>query len=290
MNTPIDTNAWSGPTSGPRYGNAYEDNTSTSLVTEQHSTQTDSHPQRMPSPGDYRPPIVWNESNKTESGPDTVHHQETVHTSYETSNAYQYAGTRLGNQDPTPYNAYAPTHTPTPQVAETAAAETAATTAAATEAALPPKWEEKRKPSKARLLLRFLQFLGAVGSLGFAAGASPFAGISPPLASVACFYFLFAVAIVSFLWAGFHLGHYVYRRLAHGAKMNRPAMTGLDTLLAILWGVGVIVEVTKYPCPPGGFNHWCDFYNVSIFWGFLSFALFIAAAVWDVVGACLSRK
>lgn len=72
--------------------------------------------------------------------------------------------------------------------------------------------------------------------------------------------------------------------------MNRVLMTGIDLLLAILWGIGAIVEIVKYRCAPGGYNHWCDFYNVSIFWAMLAFVLFIVAVVWDVVGACVARR
>lgn len=67
-------------------------------------------------------------------------------------------------------------------------------------------------------------------------------------------------------------------------------MTGIDLLLAILWGIGTIVEIAKFPCSPGGYDHWCDFYNVSIFWGMLSLVLFLMAAGWDVIGSCIARR
>ncbi|KAI9321049.1 hypothetical protein BX666DRAFT_1913962 [Dichotomocladium elegans] len=38
-------------------------------------------------------------------------------------------------------------------------------------------------------------------------------------------------------------------------------MSGIDLLLAILWGIGSIVEIAMYRCRPGDYHHWCDFYN-----------------------------
>lgn len=86
------------------------------------------------------------------------------------------------------------------------------------------------------------------------------------------------------------MGYYLFRRCAKGLKMNRGFLVGIDLLLAILWGIGVIVEVAKFNCPPGQHNHWCDFYNVSIFFGFVAFASFIVAVVWDTVGGCITHK
>lgn len=71
-------------------------------------------------------------------------------------------------------------------------------------------------------------------------------------------------------------------------KMNRPIMFGIDLLFAILWGIGIIVEIAKYRCTWGG--KFCAFYNVSIFWGFVTFVAFIIASCWDVFGACRNRR
>jgi hypothetical protein len=61
----------------------------------------------------------------------------------------------------------------------------------------------------------------------------------------------------------------------------------VDLLLAVLWGIGVIIEAVKYKCTDGG--KFCAFYNVSLFWGFFSFALYIISAGWDIFGACSQR-
>lgn len=70
--------------------------------------------------------------------------------------------------------------------------------------------------------------------------------------------------------------------------MNRPLIVAFDLIMAILWGIGVIIEVSKFHCTGG--SKFCTFYNVSIFFGFLAFASYIVALFWDILGACRSRK
>ena len=65
-------------------------------------------------------------------------------------------------------------------------------------------------------------------------------------------------------------------------------MFAIDFLMALLWGIGVIIEVVKFRCTDGG--KFCSFYNVSIFWGFLAFAGYILALCWDLYGGCASRR
>jgi hypothetical protein len=36
--------------------------------------------------------------------------------------------------------------------------------------------------------------------------------------------------------------------------------------------------------------HRCDFYNVSIFWGFLAFFSFALTLFWDIFGACRKAR
>lgn len=71
-------------------------------------------------------------------------------------------------------------------------------------------------------------------------------------------------------------------------KMNRTIMLAIDLLFAVLWGIGVIIEVSKFRCTDGG--KFCSFYNVSIFWGFLAFAAYILAVFWDIWGTCCGSK
>ncbi|KAI8089078.1 uncharacterized protein BX664DRAFT_279798 [Halteromyces radiatus] len=275
-NTSTTQNPWSNeptsttPTGGPRFGNAYEDSGWSG---------------RMPSPSDYRHQ-TRTESNKIEYSSEDQQ-QANV-------NAYEFSGTRFGNQEQHLGNAYSPVSTPTitpatpprrPDTTETTSNKPDASSA------LPPVWDERRMhPSKWRLLSRFILFIAAIGHLGFAAGASPKSGQPVPFDSAACFYYLFAVAILTIIWTVFHMGYYLFRRFAKYTKMKRPLMLGIDLLLAILWGIGVIVEVAKYHCSPGGYDGWCDFYNVSIFFGFVCFAGFIGEVAWDSVGGCITHK
>ncbi|CAO3633696.1 unnamed protein product [Cunninghamella echinulata] len=223
----------------------------------------------------------------------------TLASSQNNNNAYQYTGTPYGNKDTSPTeNAYSPAIPPRPlstsnqeQGTQQANKKKWWKSKTKDENGVPIEWDDKRMhPSKLRLLLRFIQFIASVGHLGFAAGASPFSGEGVPFYTAACFYYLFAVAILTIFWTLYHIGYFCFRRFAKGTKMNRPFMIATDTLFAILWGIGMIVEVAKFNCPPGEYNGWCHFYNVSIFWGFVCFASFIGAAVWDGVGGCITHK
>ncbi|KAI7884569.1 hypothetical protein K492DRAFT_158215 [Lichtheimia hyalospora FSU 10163] len=301
-NNPFEDNPWSGTNNnGPRFGNAYEDDNSNAWSTpsQQHRSTPDPVP-RMPSPSDYRTNSTvqqtsWNESNKTEYPTTSSAWDQDPPTSIPSTpqNAYQYSGTRYAsptlNNTYESDNAYSKTEVTSQSTPPPPAGGKPRPNKNDAETALPPVWDEKRlNPSKLRLLLRFLQLIASIGHLGFAAGASPYSGDDVPFDNAACFYFLWAVAILTIIWSFFHLSYWCYRRVAHGNKFNRVIMTGIDLLLAILWGIGTIVDIAKYPCSPG--DAWCNFYNVSIFWGMLSFVLFMVAVGWDFVGACVARR
>jgi hypothetical protein len=167
MSNPFEQNSnpWSSSNepSGPVYGNAYEDtNKVTSPALPPRAQPASPYgTQRMPSPSDYQQPTAnaWQESNKTldEGSP-----------SPQPQNAYQYTGTAYGNPA-SPTNAYSPqpTHTPTPMHVSddnnNKKNETIETDSIS----------KNSRPSRIRLLMRFILFVFAVGHLGFAAGASP---------------------------------------------------------------------------------------------------------------------
>ncbi|CAO3699697.1 unnamed protein product [Rhizopus stolonifer] len=176
------SNPWS--EGGPKYGNAYESSSPPPALPpriKETPTLVPSSPfgtQAMPSPSNYQPQSPANawqqqESNKTLEEP-----------TYNT-NAYQYTGTAYGNS-PTVTSAYSPQPIHTENITTTGypnqKAESVITSSAT-----------KGRPSKLRALFRVILFIFAVGHLGFAAGASPYSGVSVPLDSSACFYFLFAV-------------------------------------------------------------------------------------------------
>ncbi|KAI8884388.1 hypothetical protein K501DRAFT_294102 [Backusella circina FSU 941] len=123
--------------------------------------------------------------------------------------------------------------------------------------------------------------------LGFAAGASPYSGEPVPFPTTSCFYYLYAISIISIIWSLFHVLFYFYRRITRKQKFNRVILFSIDLLLATLWGIGLIIEAVKYKCTDGG--KFCAFYNVSLFWGFFSFAIYIISTGWDIFGACNQR-
>ncbi|CEP07816.1 hypothetical protein [Parasitella parasitica] len=171
------------------------------------------------------------------------------------NDAYRYTGTPYGNQSLHANNAGYPPNSPT-----LSNAKPSGTTASSSAGPDPWNGETYHTPNKWRFWFRFVILLASIGHLGFAAGARPYSGEDVPFYTSACFYYLFAV------------------------KMNRPIMFAIDLLMAVLWGIGVIVEAAKFKCTDGG--KFCNFYNVSIFWGFLAFAAYIFALFWDIWGAC----
>ncbi|KAF1800351.1 hypothetical protein FB192DRAFT_1380282 [Mucor lusitanicus] len=286
-------NPWSSPSAnsnGPLYGNAYEStnisSASPALPPRKPANNTASSPygtQRMPSPSDYanNTPVVnaWQESNKT------LDEQEFGRNSpQQPVNAYQYTGTAYGNTS-TPATAYSPQPVHNNAANTTSKIETPMTVTDS-----PATVNRADLPSKIRLLLRVVLFISAVGHLGFAAGASPFSGEGVPFDSSACFYFLFAVAIMSIIYSGYHIIFYFFRRFGKADKMKRVIMIMCDLLMALLWGIGIIVEIAKYTCPPGQHSGWCNFYNTSIFFGFISFVIYVVLLGWDAFGGMCGGK
>ncbi|KAI9284431.1 hypothetical protein BC943DRAFT_279457 [Umbelopsis sp. AD052] len=103
--------------------------------------------------------------------------------------AYQFSGTRYGNEDNTG-NAYSVAN---PNAPGTAAAAGQGPKPDASNA-LPPVWTDNKSspPSKSRLGIRIVQLVASVGSIGFAAGASPYSHQPVPFDNKALFYFLWA--------------------------------------------------------------------------------------------------
>ncbi|GAB5588273.1 hypothetical protein Unana1_03173 [Umbelopsis nana] len=288
-------NPWSGPSAnnagGPAYGNAYEDsanNNSTwnygSMRMPEPSIPTAKSPlgtmNRINTPNQYSN-NAW-DTDKTEVPAEDGHNTwNGASPSMANQNAYQYSGTRYGNTDTTG-NAYSAASDPAPATEN--AAQTPKPDAAS---ALPPVWTEtsQSKPSKSRLGLRFVQLISCIGSIGFAAGASPYSHQDVPFDNKALFYFLWAWAIISIFWVFYQIFIFLSRRIRGGRKLSRIILILVDLVFAVIWGVCVIVEIADYKCPPGQHYGWCDFYNVSIFWGFLAFVAFAITFFWDIFGA-----
>lgn len=272
----------------PPYGNAYESNTTNPPTGGGFSSTGNNN--------------AWEhrESNKTEytannNAWDTTpaHYQQAPSSPYASNNAvrpqpqqqdaYQYTGTPYGNQSGNHQaNAYS-------QQTETSHHQQQQQQQNKPSAG-PDPWngEVYHTPNKWRFWFRFVLLLASIGHLGFAAGARPYSGQDVPFYTSACFYYLFAVAVLSIIWSAYHVFFYCYRRMLKKPKTNRPIMFALDLLMAVLWGIGVIVEVAKFRCTDG--SKFCSFYNVSIFWGFVAFAGYIVTFFWDVLGGCRSRR
>lgn len=175
-------NAWS---DGPRYGNAYDNNTASSTPTpppvlpalppRKHNNSTNKtqvqssgspsfQTQRMPSPSAYHQNAWSSESNKT---------LEEANRSPSPANAYQYSGTPYGNTTLSSTNAYSPQMTNSNVENNNNEHKPHKIEAPMSIADSPMETDAASLPSKIRLGLRMILFIAAVGHLGFAAGASP---------------------------------------------------------------------------------------------------------------------
>ncbi|KAI8884632.1 hypothetical protein K501DRAFT_247573 [Backusella circina FSU 941] len=261
MSNPFeDHNAWG---NGPAHGNAYENTTSPPLPA-RNKPPIPNRP--TPPPSRPTPPAAtyqqnaWEDSNKV---------LDESYTPTPPVDAYQYSGTPYGNTS----------LSPTPATATKQENDV-------------ERSERKRgyRPSRLRILIRIIMLIASVGYLGFSAGASPYSGEDIPFDSSACFYFLYAVGAFSFTYSLFHVIFYFVRWFGSSGKMKRPLLIIFDLFMCLMWGIGIVVEISQFKCSPGGYNHWCDFYNTSIFFGFLSFVAYIIALGWDVFGACRSSR
>ena len=66
----------------------------------------------------------------------------------------------------------------------------------------------------------------------------------------------------------------------HEGKFSILVYLG-DFAMIIALGMTTWYLAGTYACPPGEYNGWCDFYNVSIFFGTLGFVLFAITMCWS---------
>jgi hypothetical protein len=166
-------NPWSGPSAnnagGPAYGNAYED-------TANNNSSWNYGSMRMPEPSVPNSSSPMGTMNRTNtpnnySGNAWDGDKTEVPNGEPNQNAYQYAGTRYGNEDTTG-NAYSVADRNAPGTMGSAAGGQVPKPNA--DNALPPVWTDNKtsRPSKSRLGIRIVQLIACIGSIGFAAGAS----------------------------------------------------------------------------------------------------------------------
>ncbi|RKP12096.1 hypothetical protein BJ684DRAFT_21340 [Piptocephalis cylindrospora] len=148
----------------------------------------------------------------------------------------------------------------------------------------------KERPSVKRLILRFIILLCSIGALGFLAGAKPYSGHSNPFDSDAGIIFLYIISALSILVSLFFILHYCVRRVTKRTKMRRWIVGIIDLILALAFGVDVLVMIIHQKCGIGLMNGWCDFYNTALAFGFMAFFFTGISVLWDVFGTCANCK
>ncbi|KAG1145367.1 hypothetical protein G6F37_004013 [Rhizopus arrhizus] len=160
MSAPFDQNPWQDP-HGPRYGNAYEDESSAAYYVNSYG-----QPQMpMPMPGYSATGYnnAWNtESNKTEQEP-------VPQSNFVPQDAYQYSGTAYGNQPQNTGGAYSHVSMNDIHQQESPKKENENTTMDTAGGG----GDAYCKPPQLRFWLPLVAFLASIGHLGFAAGARP---------------------------------------------------------------------------------------------------------------------
>ncbi|CAO3612722.1 unnamed protein product [Mucor fragilis] len=121
------------------------------------------------------------------------------------------------------------------------------------------KVDDRKSPSsKWKLILRILQLFCVIGSFGFQASANAWSGrTSVPFDNVALLYFFYGIEWAAFIWSSFCI--YVDMSLRFNSKHGniKPAVgLAMDTLLAVLLGIAISMEIGAYTCPAGGFDGW----------------------------------
>ncbi|KAH8549111.1 hypothetical protein BGW37DRAFT_503613 [Umbelopsis sp. PMI_123] len=145
------------------------------------------------------------------------------------------------------------------------------------------------KPSIPRLCLRIWQVISSAATFAFQAAGPAVARMDFPF-EPALQYFVFGVTILSLMWGSFLIYVYLTRRYGKGGKVNRPVLCIGDTFITVCLGVGVIFEISKYPCPPGTMNGMCDMFNTGLFFGVTLFTVSTAATLWDIFGSLESIR
>ncbi|KAK9764217.1 hypothetical protein K7432_008461 [Basidiobolus ranarum] len=147
-----------------------------------------------------------------------------------------------------------------------------------------------RPPNRWRVLLRFTGLIGSIGAFGFSVGASAYSGRSTPFSDKSAIKFLYIWSAISIVAFTYFLLNMLNRRVRSGAKIPRKWLLIADIVLAICWGFDVVFLIAKNHCPVGKLDGWCDFFNTSIFFAVLTFAVTIISIFWDMYGWYIERK
>jgi hypothetical protein len=78
-----------------------------------------------------------------------------------------------------------------------------------------------------------------------------------PFNSVALLYFFYAIEWLSFIWSSFCIYVFFSMKFNSRAGNIKPAVgLGMDTLLTVVLGIAISMEIGTYSCPAGDFNGW----------------------------------
>ncbi|ORZ23630.1 hypothetical protein BCR42DRAFT_487562 [Absidia repens] len=142
-------------------------------------------------------------------------------------------------------------------------------------------------PNIGRLVIRFWQFIAAIGALGFQIGASHYSGIAFVFRDPTLQYYTYAIDFMSLMWVLFLIYVYLTRRFGgNTGKVKRPVAFVTDTALSVMFGVSSFYQFATYNCPPGRYNGWCDFHNTGRFFLLSLFLSYAIMMCWDLFGGC----
>ncbi|ORY06457.1 hypothetical protein K493DRAFT_295987 [Basidiobolus meristosporus CBS 931.73] len=147
-----------------------------------------------------------------------------------------------------------------------------------------------RAPNRWRVLLRFIGLIGSIGAFGFSVGAGPYSGRATPFADKSAIIFLYIWSAVSIIAHVYFLLNMLNRKVRNGSKVPRKWLLIADIVLGVCWGFDVVFLIAKNHCPVGKLDGWCDFFNTSIFFAFLTFVATVTSIFWDLYGWYVERK
>ncbi|KAI9593298.1 hypothetical protein BDF19DRAFT_448255 [Syncephalis fuscata] len=119
-----------------------------------------------------------------------------------------------------------------------------------------------------RSLLRAMELLSAVGTVGFLGGASSYSSYEIPFASTWFVTTTLVAAILTILWI-------------INWRVRDASVTIADIILTGVW-IGGMVGIYQHECPSGSLNGWCDFYNTSMFFSTACLVIQLIITVWEI--------
>ncbi|KAJ1978152.1 hypothetical protein H4R33_006049 [Dimargaris cristalligena] len=153
------------------------------------------------------------------------------------------------------------------------------------------KYSYMTQPDKRKEVIRFVQVLASVGSIGFLAGAKPRSGHSNPFDDQSPTNYQYFVAGLSTLVSLFFFLSFFWRFKRVWSQKHRCwGLFLADFFMALFWVSCIVALFIKNHCPVGTLDGWCDFYNTSLFFSVLAAVCYLITLGWDVVAFLKSRR